>query len=132
MNESRTVEVHTELSRFPGRRSAAVAAGVVLVIVMGFGRFTFTGFCPLMVADHYICVEGAPCSFRQLCRLFDRGTARGLMSGMPSQRICGLSVLATVVTLGMLWLSPPEWLVITIRGFAALRVRWEWLEPPTG
>ncbi len=35
-----------------------IAAALVLVVGMGFGRFAFTGLYPLMIVDQQISVEG--------------------------------------------------------------------------
>ncbi|WP_334149187.1 YbfB/YjiJ family MFS transporter [Hyphomicrobium sp.] len=100
-------------------RSTAIAAALVLVIGMGFGRFAFTGLYPLMVNGGQITVEGGSYAASANYAGYLIGALfAGALSGISSRKLCTFSMAATVVTLGLLALAIPEWLVVTVRGFA--------------
>ncbi|MGV6875807.1 YbfB/YjiJ family MFS transporter [Pseudochelatococcus sp. B33] len=100
-------------------RLAATAAALVLVIGMGFGRFAFTGLYPLMVVDGQISVEGGSyAASANYAGYLIGALLAGFISGVSSRKLCMFSAVTTVVMLGLLALSLPEWLIVTIRGFA--------------
>jgi len=102
-------------------RFAAVAAALVLAIGMGFGRFAFTGLYPLMVADSQISVAGGSyAASANYAGYLIGALLAGLLSGIPSHKLCALAVVTTAGMLGLLSLSLPEWLIVIVRGFAGV------------
>lgn len=102
-----------------GNRVASLAAALVLVVGMGFGRFAFTGLYPLMVAGHQISVEGGSyAASANYAGYLIGALLAALLTGISSRQLCQAAVIATVVLLGVLFLALPEWAVITVRGFA--------------
>ena len=102
-----------------GNRVVSLAAALVLVVGMGFGRFAFTGLYPLMVAGHQISVEGGSYAASANYAGYLAGALlAAMLTGIPSRQLCQAAVIATVALLGALFLALPEWAVITVRGFA--------------
>ena len=102
-------------------RLAAIAAALVLVIGMGFGRFAFTGLYPLMVADGQISVEsGSYAASANYAGYLIGAFLAGFLLRMPSRKLCVFAVLTTAAMLGLLGLSLPEWLFVIVRGFAGV------------
>lgn len=102
-----------------GNRVASLAAALVLVVGMGFGRFAFTGLYPLMVAGHQISVEGGSYAASANYAGYLAGALlAAFLTGISSRQLCKAAVIATVVLLGALCLGLPEWAVITARGVA--------------
>ncbi|TCR97835.1 putative MFS-type transporter YbfB [Rhizobium sp. BK418] len=98
---------------------AGVAAALVLVVGMGFGRFAFTGLYPLMVADGQISLTGGSYAASANYTGYLAGALlTAALSGISSRRLCAFSMLATVVSLVLLVPPLPEWLIIVIRGFS--------------
>ncbi|KAA0074711.1 YbfB/YjiJ family MFS transporter [Tardiphaga sp. P9-11] len=99
--------------------AAAFAAAVVLVISMGFSRFAFTGLYPLMVTDHQITVSGGSYAASANYAGYLIGALLvSLLSGISARKMTEFAVICSVITLGLLAFSLPEWLIITIRGFS--------------
>jgi len=106
---------------FRNERLAAVAAALVLVIGMGFGRFAFTGLYPLMVADGQISVEGGSyAASANYAGYLIGALLAGFLSGIPSRKLCLFAAVTTAAMLGLLGLSLPEWLIVTVRGLAGV------------
>ncbi|MBD7991436.1 YbfB/YjiJ family MFS transporter [Ochrobactrum quorumnocens] len=102
-------------------RGAAIAAALVLIIGMGFGRFAFTGLYPLMVADGQISIEGGSYAAAANYAGYLIGALLAvLLSGVSSRKLCTIATVTTVIAIALLALPMPEWLIITIRGFAGL------------
>ncbi|BCP54857.1 sugar transporter [Kaistia sp. 32K] len=100
---------------------AAVAAAIVLVIGMGFGRFAFTGLYPQMVADGQISVGGGSYAASANYAGYLIGALLvSFLTGISARRQCSIAVGATVAALGLLWLPLPEGAVIAVRGFAGV------------
>ncbi|MCH4561383.1 MULTISPECIES: YbfB/YjiJ family MFS transporter [Mesorhizobium] len=100
---------------------ATVAAALVLVIGMGFGRFAFTGLYPLMVVNQQITVGGGSyAASANYAGYLIGALLTALLSGVPSRKLCIFATFMTVITLWLLAFPLPEWLVVTIRGFAGL------------
>ncbi|WP_448785036.1 YbfB/YjiJ family MFS transporter [Brucella intermedia] len=100
---------------------ATIAAALVLVVGMGFGRFAFTGLYPLMIADQQISVEGGSyAASANYAGYLIGALLAALLSGIPSRKLCTFATITTVITLGLLALPLPEWLIVTIRGFSGL------------
>ncbi len=100
---------------------ATIAAALVLVVGVGFGRFAFTGLYPLMIADQQISVEGGSyAASANYAGYLIGALLTALLSGIPSRKLCTFSTIATVITLALLALPLPEWLVVTVRGFSGL------------
>jgi predicted MFS family arabinose efflux permease len=98
-----------------------MAAALVLLIGMGFGRFAFTGLYPLMVADHQISVEGGSyAASANYAGYLIGALLAALLSGVSRRKLCAFSVLATVANLALLGLALPEWLIVVIRGVAGV------------
>lgn len=100
---------------------ATIAAALVLIIGMGFGRFAFTGLYPLMIADGQISVEGGSYAASANYAGYLIGALLAvLLSGVSSRKLCTIATVTTVVTIALLALPMPEWLIVTIRGFSGL------------
>ena len=100
---------------------ATIAAALVLVIGLGFGRFAFTGLYPLMVAEQQISVAGGSyAASANYAGYLIGALLTALPSGIPSRRLCTAATAATVISLGILSLPLAEWLVIFIRGLSGL------------
>ncbi len=100
---------------------AMVAAALVLVVGMGFGRFAFTGLYPLMVSGQQISIEGGSyAASANYAGYLTGALLAALLSGIPSRRLCVFATVATVIGLGVLALPLAEWLIVAIRGLAGL------------
>lgn len=101
--------------------TATIAAALVLIVGMGFGRFAFTGLYPLMVTDHQISVEGGSyAASANYAGYLIGALLAALLSGIPSYKLCSAATVMTVITLGLLAFPMPEWLIVVIRGLAGL------------
>lgn len=102
-------------------RLAALAAALVLLIGMSFGRFAFTGLYPLMVADGELSVEGGSwAASANYAGYLIGALMAGFLPRMPSRTLCAIAVLSTAALLAPLALSMSEWLIIAIRGLAGV------------
>jgi hypothetical protein len=102
-------------------QTAAVAAALVLVIGMGFGRFAFTGLYPLMVSEGQLTVDGGSYAASANYAGYLAGALLlGFLPGLSSRGLCLFATATTVLTLGVLGLPLPEWLIITVRGLAGI------------
>jgi len=100
---------------------ATIAAALVLIVGMGFGRFAFTGLYPLMVANGQISIEGGSyAASANYAGYLIGALLAALLSGIPSRRLCASATVLTVVTLGLLALPLPEWLIVVVRGLAGI------------
>ena len=100
-------------------RAAALAAAVVLAITMGFSRFAFTGLYPSMVADHQTTLSGGSyAASANYAGYLIGALLMSPLSRISARKMTAFAVVGSVVTLGLLALQLPEWLIITIRGFA--------------
>lgn len=102
-------------------REATIAAALVLVIGMGFGRFAFTGLYPLMISDHAISVQaGSYAAAANYAGYLAGALLSAVMTGIASRRLCALAVVSTVALLGALALPLPEWAIVSVRGVAGI------------
>ncbi|MGO4668292.1 YbfB/YjiJ family MFS transporter [Bosea sp. 2RAB26] len=102
-------------------REATIAAALVLVIGMGFGRFAFTGLYPLMISDHTISVQaGSYAAAANYAGYLAGALLSAVLTGIPSRRLCALAVVSTVALLGALALPLQEWAIVTVRGLAGI------------
>lgn len=98
---------------------ASLAAALVLVVGMGFGRFAFTGLYPLMVTSGQISVGGGSyAAAANYAGYLVGALLTALLTRVSSHKLCLASVVATVVLAGLLSLRLPEWTIIAIRGLA--------------
>ncbi|WP_244514659.1 YbfB/YjiJ family MFS transporter [Afifella marina] len=108
-----------EMSR--NERLAGIAAALILVIGMGFGRFAFTGLYPLMVKSGQISVEGGSyAASANYAGYLIGALLLGLVTGAAGRKLCAFSAIATVAALAALGLPLPEWLIVVVRGFAGI------------
>lgn len=101
-------------------RGATIAAALVLVIGMGFGRFAFTGLYPLMISDHEISVQGGSYAASANYAGYLAGALLSAVLTVPSRRLCSFAVVSTVALMGALALPLSEWAIITVRGIAGV------------
>ncbi|MGO4739064.1 YbfB/YjiJ family MFS transporter [Bosea sp. 2KB_26] len=102
-------------------RGATIAAALVLVIGMGFGRFAFTGLYPLMISEHAISVQGGSYAASANYAGYLAGALlSAVLTGIPSRWLCSLAVISTVALLGALALPMPERAIVSIRGVAGI------------
>jgi hypothetical protein len=98
---------------------ASLAAATILVIGMGIGRFAFTGLYPVMVSEHQITVQGGSYAASANYAGYLAGALLvGLVSGVPSSRLCAFSAITTTILLGLLGLELSEVLIVAVRGLA--------------
>ncbi|MCT8268193.1 YbfB/YjiJ family MFS transporter [Afifella sp. JA880] len=110
---------HSELPSH--ERLAGIAAALILVIGMGFGRFAFTGLYPLMVKSGQISVEGGSyAASANYAGYLIGALLLGLVTGAAGRKLCAFSAIATVASLAALGLPLPEWLIVAVRGFAGI------------
>ncbi|KPA88210.1 YbfB/YjiJ family MFS transporter [Pseudomonas asplenii] len=101
--------------------TSALAAAAVIAVGMGFGRFAFTGVYPVMVGEGVLSVSDGTlaASANYLGYLIGALLAARLQA--PSARHWGLvSVVATVISLGLLGGVSSPWAIILIRGAAGV------------
>jgi Uncharacterised MFS-type transporter YbfB len=102
-------------------RVAAIAAALVLLIGMGFGRFAFTALYPLMVDEGRLTVDGGSYAASANYAGYLAGSlALGFIPFRSSLRICMFGAAATVFCLALLGLPLDEWAIIVVRGFAGI------------
>ncbi|MBN9334457.1 YbfB/YjiJ family MFS transporter [Devosia sp.] len=102
-------------------RLAEVAAALVLVVGMGFGRFAFTGLYPLMVADGQLSLTGGSyAASANYAGYLVGALLTAALSSVPSRMLCAVSIAATALTLALLALPQPEWLLVVIRGLSGV------------
>ncbi len=98
-----------------------LAAALVLMIAMSFGRFAFTGLYPAMVSQGQITVEGGSYAASANYAGYLAGALlTAFWTGIPGRRQCGWSAAMTVITLALLGVPLPEWLVVVLRGLAGV------------
>lgn len=104
-----------------GDSTATVAAALVLIIGMGFGRFAFTGLYPLMISDHAISVQGGSyAASANYAGYLVGALLSASLSRVPSRTVCEIASVSTVVLLGVLAIPLPEWAIITVRGLSGI------------
>jgi hypothetical protein len=100
---------------------AALAAALVLVIGMGFGRFAYTGLYPLMVTEGRITVEaGSYAASANYAGYLIGALALGFVAIRSSARLCVAGTLTTALALFVLGLPLAEWLIVAVRGIAGV------------
>lgn len=102
-------------------RMAAIAAALILVLAMGFGRFAFTGLYPSMVEGDQITLSGGSyAASANYAGYLVGALLAALLMGIPARILCSLSVITTIAWLALLGFPLPEWLLVTLRGFAGI------------
>lgn len=102
-------------------RVAAVAAALVLLIGMGFGRFAFTGLYPLMVDEGRLTVDGGSyAASANYAGYLIGALALGFIPIRSSLRMCVFGTATTALFLALLGLPLAEWLIIVVRGLAGI------------
>jgi hypothetical protein len=102
-------------------RVAAVAAALVLVIGMGFGRFAFTGLYPLMVSEGHLTVHGGSyAASANYAGYLIGALALGFIPLRSSRFMCVFGAATTVLALALLGLPLSEWMIATVRGLAGI------------
>ncbi|MGX5734757.1 YbfB/YjiJ family MFS transporter [Bosea thiooxidans] len=106
---------------FKSDKAATVAAALVLIIGMGFGRFAFTGLYPLMISDHAISVQGGSyAASANYAGYLVGALLSAFLSRIPSRQLCVIAVVSTVALLGILALPLPEWAIVAVRGLSGI------------
>ncbi|SAI69381.1 MFS permease [Bordetella ansorpii] len=110
-------------SSFPRPAAAALAAGAVLAVAMGFGRFAFTGMYPLMLRDGFLHLSGGSLAASANYAGYLAGAlALGRMRAASASRVCGIGLAATLLVLAaMSWQMPdaPMYVLRFIAGVAS-------------
>jgi hypothetical protein len=102
-------------------RVAAIAAALVLLIGMGFGRFAFTGLYPLMVDEGRLTVDGGSyAASANYAGYLIGALALGFIPFRSSLLLCLFGAVTTALALALLGLPLAEWLIILVRGFAGI------------
>lgn len=104
-----------------GDSAATVAAALVLIVGMGFGRFAFTGLYPLMISDHDLSVRaGSYAASGNYAGYLVGALLSAFLSRVPSRQLCNIAVVSTVGLLGVLALRLPEWAIVAVRGLSGV------------
>jgi MFS family permease len=105
--------------RLPDHR--AIAAAIVLVIAMGFGRFAFTGLYPVMLVDGALSLSGGSYAAAANYAGYLLGAVLlGAVPSFPSRIVSVASMLAGVALLGALTLPLDQWAIIVVRALAGV------------
>ncbi|MEF2266292.1 YbfB/YjiJ family MFS transporter [Janthinobacterium sp. LS2A] len=105
----------------PARLRAAIAAAVILAIGMGFGRFAFTAIYPHMVREGVLSLRDGSLAASANYAGYLLGAILAMRARAHSaHRLCLWSVAGTALCLGMLALTMPVWLIVTVRGVAGV------------
>ena len=105
----------------PARLRAAIAAAVILAIGMGFGRFAFTAIYPHMVREGVLSLRDGSLAASANYAGYLLGAILAMRARAHSaHRLCLWSVAGTALCLGVLALTMPVWLIVTVRGVAGV------------
>lgn len=105
----------------PARLRAAIAAAAILAIGMGFGRFAFTAIYPHMVAEGVLTLRDGSLAASANYAGYLLGAILAMRARAHSaHRLCLWSVAGTALCLGVLALTMPVWLIVTVRGVAGV------------
>lgn len=104
-----------------GRLRAAIAAAAILAIGMGFGRFAFTAIYPHMVKEGVLTLHDGSLAASANYAGYLLGAILAMRARAHSaHRLCLWSVAGTALCLGVLALTMPVWLIVTVRGVAGI------------
>jgi MFS family permease len=104
-----------------GRLRAAIAAAAILAIGMGFGRFAFTAIYPHMVKEGVLTLRDGSLAASANYAGYLLGAILAMRARAHSaHRLCLWSVAGTALCLGVLALTMPVWLIVTVRGVAGV------------
>lgn len=99
--------------------AAALAAGAILAVAMGFGRFAYTGMYPLMVRDGLLHLSsGSLAASANYAGYLAGALALARMRAASAARLCRMGLAGTVIVLAAMALPLPELLLYALR-FAA-------------
>jgi MFS family permease len=105
----------------PARLRAAIAAALILAIGMGFGRFAFTAIYPHMVEEGVLSLGDGSLAASANYAGYLLGAILAMRARADSaHRLCLWSVAGTALCLGVLALTMPVWLFVTVRGVAGV------------
>ena len=105
----------------PARLRAAIAAAAILAIGMGFGRFAFTAIYPHMVKEGVLTLRDGSLAASANYAGYLLGAILAMRARAHSaHRLCLWSVAGTALCLGVLALTMPVWLIVTVRGVAGV------------
>ncbi|MED5596287.1 YbfB/YjiJ family MFS transporter [Janthinobacterium sp. P210006] len=103
------------------RLRAAIAGAAILAIGMGFGRFAFTAIYPHMVGEGVLSLRDGSLAASANYAGYLLGAILAMRARAHSaHRLCLWSVAGTALCLGVLALSMPVWLIVTVRGVAGV------------
>ncbi|PKB20081.1 YbfB/YjiJ family MFS transporter [Janthinobacterium sp. 64] len=103
------------------RLRAAIAAAVILAIGMGFGRFAFTAIYPHMVAEGILSLRDGSLAASANYAGYLLGAILAMRArAHNAHQLCLWSVAGTALCLGVLALTMPVWLIVTVRGVAGV------------
>ena len=104
-----------------GAWPVGVAAAIILVVGMGFGRFAFTGLYPLMVNEHILTIAGGSwAASANYAGYLIGALALSKLKSAHSVAAGVLSLLGTVLCLALLGWVDALWAVVLIRGAAGV------------
>ncbi|WP_425251620.1 YbfB/YjiJ family MFS transporter [Janthinobacterium sp. NFX145] len=105
----------------PTRLRAAIAAATILAIGMGFGRFAFTAIYPHMVGEGVLSLRDGSLAASANYAGYLLGAILAMRArAHNAHRLCLWSVAGTAICLGVLALTMPVWLIVTVRGVAGV------------
>ena len=105
----------------PARLRAAIAAAAILAIGMGFGRFAFTAIYPHMLSEGVLTLRDGSLAASANYAGYLLGAILAMRARAHSaHRLCLWSVAGTALCLGVLALTMPVWLIVTVRGVAGV------------
>ncbi|MGK5051801.1 YbfB/YjiJ family MFS transporter [Janthinobacterium sp. RB2P8] len=103
------------------RLRAAIAAAAILAIGMGFGRFAFTAIYPHMLGEGVLSLRDGSLAASANYAGYLLGAILAMRARAHSaHRLCLWSVAGTALCLGVLALTMPVWLIVTVRGVAGV------------
>ena len=105
----------------PARLCAAIAAAAILAIGMGFGRFAFTAIYPHMLSEGVLTLRDGSLAASANYAGYLLGAILAMRARAHSAHwLCLWSVAGTALCLGVLALTMPVWLIVTVRGVAGV------------
>ncbi|MGK5036244.1 YbfB/YjiJ family MFS transporter [Janthinobacterium sp. LB3P118] len=105
----------------PARLRAAIAAAAILAIGMGFGRFAFTAIYPHMLGEGVLSLRDGSLAASANYAGYLLGAILAMRARAHSaHRLCLWSVAGTALCLGVLALTMPVWLIVTVRCVAGV------------
>ncbi|MDO5639745.1 MAG: YbfB/YjiJ family MFS transporter [Neisseria sp.] len=100
-------------------RVVGMAAAMILIVGMGFGRFAFTGLYPLMVDEHILSIAGGSwAASANYAGYLVGALALAKLQAKEAAAVGIAALVGTVLCLALLGFADALWLVIAVRALA--------------